>query len=74
MQLVQIRFSLNKGELFGAPRLVSQSVPDEELSDNESVNGLTVSYGLKREIELAGTRLESSSDLFGLKSYIADGV
>jgi len=50
------------------------STSDEDLSEYEGKDGLFVIDGLAREIVLGGSKLEKSSGLFELVSWLADTV
>jgi hypothetical protein len=51
-----------------------ESATDGDVSDYEGKDGLFVTDGVSREIELGGSKLEKSSGLFEIVSWIADEV
>jgi len=50
------------------------SASDEDVSDYGGKDGLFVTDGLSREIKLGGSKLENSSELFEIVSWLADEV
>ncbi|EEQ35352.1 conserved hypothetical protein [Microsporum canis CBS 113480] len=50
------------------------TISDQDSLDGETMDGLYVRGGLPREIELAGDKLDQSSGLYEIVSYIVDNV
>ncbi|KAK0635731.1 hypothetical protein B0T17DRAFT_517077 [Bombardia bombarda] len=50
------------------------TISDGEFWDDEGMAGLCVNDGLTREVSLAGTKLDQSSELYDVVSYISDNI